>query len=178
MSHPSWITLHDMAHSFFELDKTVVLVVSLVFCDCGFHPSALWQIRVRGLWKLPDRRGWLGETGSFLLDGAMFNKSLIQFSVDGWGCVISLLFDLRPNYDGGNKDNGNLLHNAPCLHCLTQCPRSNSRPQTNHTSTGDSWTLRGKSASVFCRATAPFSWVLVRTRFPLCPPRTCFSNPV
>ena len=29
---------------------------------------------------------------------AMLSKSLIQFSVDGQGCVPSLLFDLRPNY--------------------------------------------------------------------------------
>ena len=28
----------------------------------------------------------------------MLSKSLIQFSVDGWGCVPSLLFDLGPNY--------------------------------------------------------------------------------
>ena len=35
--------------------------------------------------KLPDGR-------DFLVGGAMFNKSLIQFSVDGWGCVPSLLF--------------------------------------------------------------------------------------
>ena len=37
---------------------------------------------------------WLteGETGSILMSGAMFSKSLIQFSVDGWGCVPSLLF--------------------------------------------------------------------------------------
>ena len=27
----------------------------------------------------------------------MLNKSLIQFSVDGLGCIPSLLFDLRPN---------------------------------------------------------------------------------
>ena len=39
----------------------------------------------------------------------MFIKSLIQFSVDGQGCVPSLLLDLRPNYDGGNEDNGGLL---------------------------------------------------------------------
>ena len=28
----------------------------------------------------------------------MLSKSLIQVSVDGWGFVPSLLFDLRPNY--------------------------------------------------------------------------------
>ena len=32
----------------------------------------------------------------------MLSKSLIQFSVDGWSCVPSLLFDLGPNSGGGN----------------------------------------------------------------------------
>ena len=41
-------------------------------------------------------------------------------------------------------------------------------------STGDSWTLTGKSGSVSCGVTAPFSWVLVHTSFCLCPPRVCF----
>ena len=40
--------------------------------------------------------------GLVLMCGAMFSKSLIQFSVDGRGCVPSLLLDLRPSYDGGN----------------------------------------------------------------------------
>ena len=35
----------------------------------------------------------------------MLCKSLIQFSVDGRDCVPSLLFDLRPDYGGGNEDN-------------------------------------------------------------------------
>ena len=52
-----------------------------------------------------------GETGSCfseklaLMVRDMFSKSLIQFFVDGWGCVSSL-FDLRPNYGGGDEDNG------------------------------------------------------------------------
>ena len=51
------------------------------------------------------------ESGSYS-DGqgqGQVSKSLIQFSVDGRGCVTSLLFDLRPNSDGGNEDNGDLL---------------------------------------------------------------------
>ena len=52
----------------------------------------------------------------------MLSKSLIQFSADGQGCVPSLLFDLRPKYGGGNKDNGDLLQKVPCTHCYTQCP--------------------------------------------------------
>ena len=39
------------------------------------------------------------------------------------------------------------------------------------------WRLQdtqGKSGWVSCGVTAPFSWVLVHTRFCLCPPRVCF----
>ena len=50
----------------------------------------------------------MGKTGCNS-DGQGHAKSIIQFSVDGWGCVPSLLFDLRPNYGGGNEDNGDLL---------------------------------------------------------------------
>ena len=59
---------------------------------------------------------------------ALLSKSLIQFSIDGWDCVPSLLFGLRPNYGGGNEDNDDLLQKAPCTHCCTQCPRPCSRP--------------------------------------------------
>ena len=38
----------------------------------------------------------------------MLGKSLIQLSVDGWGCVPSMLFDLRPNFGGVNEDKGPL----------------------------------------------------------------------
>ena len=39
------------------------------------------------------------------------------------------------------------------------------RPLSTRDSAGDPWTLTGKSGSVFCGVTAPFSWVLVHTRF-------------
>ena len=103
----------------------------------------------------------------------MLSKSLIQFSIDEPGCVPSLLFDPRPNYGRGNEDNVDLLHKVPCTHCYTPCPQPCSRPPLTHTSAGDSWTLMGKSGSVSCEVTAPFSWVLVCTRFCLCPPRVC-----
>ena len=102
-----------------------------------------------------------GETGSYS---------------DGRSCVPSLLFDLRPNYGGNNADNGDLLQKMPCTHCHTQCPWPCSRPPPTHTSARDSWTLMGKSGSVSCGITAPFSWVLVCTRFCLCPPRVCFPT--
>ena len=50
-----------------------------------------------------------GKLGLVLMGRAMLHKSLIQFSMDGQGCVPSLLFDLRPNYGRGNKENGNHL---------------------------------------------------------------------
>ena len=71
----------------------------------------------------------------------MLSKSLIQFSVEGWVCVLSLLFDLWPNCGGGNEDNADLLQNVPCTHCYTLCPQPCSRPPLTHTYTRDSWTL-------------------------------------
>ena len=104
----------------------------------------------------------------------MLSKSLKQFSVDGRGYVLSLLFDLRPNCDGGDEDDGNFFQKVPCMHCCTQCPRPCSRPPQIHASTGDSSTLTGKSGSVSCGVTAPFSWVLVCTRFWFVPSKSLF----
>ena len=65
------------------------------------------------------------KLGLILMGGAMLSISLIQFSVDGQGCVPVLLFDLKPNYGGVNEDNGD-LQIVPCWHCCTalQCPNS------------------------------------------------------
>ena len=72
---------------------------------------------------------------------AMLSKSLIQFSVDGQGYVPSLLFDLRPNYGGGNEDNGPpskgpmhaLLHSVPLtLQQATADPRLCQRLLSTH----------------------------------------------
>ena len=35
--------------------------------------------------------------------------------------------------------------NGPMMHCCTQCPQPCGRPPPTHASTGDSWTLTGKS---------------------------------
>ena len=45
-----------------------------------------------------------GKLGLVLMGRAMLSKSLTRFSVDGQGCVPSLLFDLRANYGGGNQE--------------------------------------------------------------------------
>ena len=57
-----------------------------------------------------------GEPGLVLMGRSMLSKSLVQFSFDGWGCVLSLLFDLRPNYGGGNEDNGDLFQKVSYRH--------------------------------------------------------------
>ena len=142
--------------------------VWLVFCDCSFH-SVCPLIRIRGLWKLPDGRDWLwGKLGLVPMGRVMLSKSLIQFYFEGLGSVPSLSFDLRPNYGGGNENNGDLLQKVPCMHCHTQCPRPCSRPPLTHTSTRDSWTLMGKSRSVSCGVTAPFSWSWCAQGFEQC----------
>ena len=81
----------------------------------------------------------------------MLSISLILFSADGWGCVPSLLFDLRPDYGGGDDFNGD------CLHMLQLCTLPCGRPQPTHASARDSWTLLGKSGPVSQWVAAPFS---------------------
>ena len=110
------------------------------------------------------------------MGGAILSKPLIQFSVDGRSCIPSLLFDLRPNYGGGNEDNGDFLQKVPCTHCHTQCLLPCSRPPPTHASARDSWTLLGNSGSVSYRITVSFFWVLVHTRFCLCPSKSLFPQ--
>ena len=57
---------------------------------------------------------------------------------------------------------------------LHSVPLALQRPPPTQASAGDSWILTGKSGSVSCGVTAPFSWVLVHTRFCLCPSSVCF----
>ena len=114
--------------------------------------------------------------------GAKLSKSLIQFCpINKWvGLYFLPIFDLRLNYGRDNEDNGDLLQKIPCTHYYIQCPQPCNRPPLTHTSTRDSWTPMGKSGSVSCGVTAPFSWVLVCTRFCLCPPKvlpqSCVSS--
>ena len=64
---------------------------------------------------------------------------------------------------------GVLLQKDLCQDCCVQCPWPHGRPLSTHASTGDSWTLMGKSGSVSCG-----SLVLVHTRFCLCLSRVYF----
>ena len=77
----------------------------------------------------------------------MLSKYLIQFSVDGWGCVPFLLFDLRPNYGGGNEDNSDLLQKAPCIHMLSapNLAAGHRQPMPLPETPGHSWASLGQS---------------------------------
>ena len=92
-----------------------------------------------------------GDTGSFSDGWPMLGKSLTQFSADGSGCVPSLLFDLKPNYGGGNEDNMTSFKRS---HVGTATP---SAPDQQPIPLPESWTLPGKSGSVSCGVTAPSS---------------------
>ena len=70
----------------------------LVFCDSGFH--SVCPLMNKDKW-LMEASWWesltVEETGSCSDGRAMLSKSLIQFSVDGWGCITCLLFSMRSN---------------------------------------------------------------------------------
>ena len=128
-----------------------------------FILSALWHKDKRFMGT-----SWWRKLGLVLMDGAMLNKSLIQFSTDGWGCVPSLLFDLRPNCGRGNEDNGDFLQKDLCPHCCIQCPWPHGKPLSTYASAGDYWTLTGKFGAISCGVTAVFSKSLF--------PQSCVSS--
>ena len=109
------------------------------------------------------------------MDRAMLSKSLTQFSIDRWGCVPSLLLDLRPNY--GDEDNGDLLPKVPLQALLHSVPPALLQATVNPPLYRRLWTLLGKSGSVSCGVTTPFSWVLVH-KVLFVPSNSLFLSPV
>ena len=78
------------------------------------------------------------------MGGAMLSKPLIQFSVDGQGYVPSL-FDLMPNYGGGNEDNGSLLQKVPCTFSAPNPVAGHHRPTPPLETPGHSQASLGQS---------------------------------
>ena len=100
-----------------------VWLIFFSFFNCDFHSVHPLTISIRGLWKFPDGKDWLwGKLGLIQMGGAMLNKSLIWFSVDGEGCIPSLLLDLRLNYGGVSEDNGSLLLKVLCIPAIFSDP--------------------------------------------------------
>ena len=117
--------------------------VWLVFCNCGFHSVCPLMDQDK---RLMEDFWWerliVGETRLVLMAGACSVNLESDFC--WWAGLCSLsLFDLSPNYCGGNEDNGGLLQSVPCTHCHTQCPGLSSRPLLAHAYAGDSWTPTG-----------------------------------
>ena len=138
--------------------------VWLVFCDCGFHSVCPLMDKDKSLVEALWWEGVaVGESGCFSDGCAMLSKSLIQFYIIGQSLDPSL--GLRTNYDRGNGGIGDIFRKDLCQYCCLQCPWLRSRSLSTHASTGDSWTVTGKSGSVSCGVTVPFSWVLVHTMF-------------
>ena len=108
--------------------------------------------------------------GLVLMGRTMLSKSLIQLAVDEQSSVASLLLGLRPSLVEVIKTMATSFKSLMRALLL-------SVPLT-HAPAGDSWTLAVKSGSASCGLTAPFSWVLVRTTFCLCPCRVCLPSPV
>ena len=66
MTRLSWVALYGMAHSFIQLDKVVIHVISVIsFCDCAIHSvcplmnqdkrfveASGWQTDCGGNWVL------------------------------------------------------------------------------------------------------------------------------
>ena len=63
-----------------------------------------------------------GKLDLVLMSKAMLSKSLVQFSVDAQGCVPSLLFALRPNYGGGDEDNGTSFRRSRACTAILSAP--------------------------------------------------------
>ena len=86
MTHQSWEALQGMAHSFTELDKAVVHIISVVsflwlwFSFCLPSDEKDKRLVEVSWWE----RLW-GKLGFVLMRGAMFSESLTQFSADRCG---------------------------------------------------------------------------------------------
>ena len=92
--------------------------VWLLFCDCGFHSICPLMEKDETYGSFLMAESDCGGIWFYIWGGggAMLSKSLIQFSVDGRGCVPFQLFGLRPNYGSCNDSNGDLLQKDWCPH--------------------------------------------------------------
>ena len=133
--------------------------VWLVFCDCGFHSVC----PLKGKDKSVMEASWLerlteGKTGS-CSDGCGHAQSIFNPIICWWEGLYSLPVVWPEATTGGNENNGHL--SAP-YHAA-----GHRRPTPPPETAGHSRTS--------CGVTATFSWVLVHTRFCLCPLRVCFT---
>ena len=93
----------------------------------------------------------------------MLSKSLFQFSVDGWGCVPFLLFNLRPSMVEVMKIMATSFKRSHARTASLRAPNpevGHCQPTPLPETPGHSWESLDQS---LVGVTAPFSWVLVHT---------------
>ena len=95
-------------------------------------------------------------------------ESLIQFLADGWDSVVMTLMVTSFK----RLMRGCWASQSYC----SQCPWPCGRPLWTHTSTSGPQAHTGKSGSVSCGLTAPFSWVPLHTRVCLCLQESPFTQ--
>ena len=151
----------------------------LVFCDCGFQSAcSLFEkdkrIMEASWWeRLTEGENWVLfwwvgpclvhlQSNFLLKTGAVFPPCNLT-----WGqTIVEVMKIMSTSF---KKSHARTAHSVPpALQQATSNPRL----------PWDSWILMGKSGSVFCGVTAPFTGVLVHTRFCLCPPKVCFPCPM
>ena len=150
----------------------------LVFCDCDFHSVCPLMEKCK---RLMEASWWErlteGETGSCSDGRDHASKSLIQFSVDGWVCVPSLLFDLRPNYSEVMKIMGTSFKRSYACTATISTPNpaaGHCRPTPQLETPGHSWSSLGQSL-VGSLLLSPGSWC---TQCLVCALQESVSSPV
>ena len=96
---------------------------------------------------------------------AMLSKSLFQFSVDGWGCVPSLLFNLRPNLVEVLRIMVTSFKRSHASTVALSAPNpeaGHNQPMPLTETSGHSWASPGQS---LVGSLLIFPWVLAHTRF-------------
>ena len=135
-------------------------------------------MRVRGLWKLPNGRDCLrGKQALVMMGRAMLSKSLIQFSIDEWSCVLSLLFTWGQTIVEVMKIMATSFKRSQACTATLSSPNAKAGhhwPMPLLETHGLSW------ASLDQSVVAPFSWILVHTRLHVSSkslfPQSCVSS--
>ena len=145
-----------------------------------FVLSALWWIRIRGLWKFPDGGdlwGHLGKLGLVLMGKDMLSKSLIQFSIDDGGCFPSLLFLWGQTMVEVMKItviSFKMSHACTATLSAPNAAAGQHWPMPLPETPGHSWVNLGQFL-VGSLLLSPGSWC---AQGYFCPPRVCFPNPL
>ena len=154
----------------------------LFFFDCGFHSICPLMDKDK---RLVEASWWEGlaegeSVSCYMMGGAMLNKSLIQFSVDEWGYVppcslasgktmvgvmVVVLTSSKRTLANTSRTVAVSAADSAAGHCWPTPPPEISEDSQARLVQSLVWS-------------APFSWVLVHTRFCLCPPRGSFPSPV